>query len=92
MSSNAKNDYAAEQQGQKCAGGNVVELVAVLSVLIFILCTAAALLLTTPQSADPEPRSSGVVSTAGAAPPAERPFHERHPVNATGDSVDPPTF
>jgi hypothetical protein len=95
MSSNPKIDFAVEQQGHRFAAGSVVELVAVLTVLVFILCAAAALLLATPQSANPDLRSGGgVVNTAGAAPPppAERPFHERYPVNAAGESVDPPTF
>jgi hypothetical protein len=83
----------SEQHAPNIAGASVVELVAVLCVLVFVMSAAAALLLVTPHTSAPEPQPhSAVVSTAGAAEPAERPFHERYPVNATTESVDPPTF
>jgi hypothetical protein len=60
-------------------------------VLIFVVCTAASLLLATPsnlQAAASTPPELG--NTGGNGP--ERPFHERYPVNAVADPVDPPTF
>jgi hypothetical protein len=86
------NDHTNEQ-APTIAGTTLVELIAVLTVLVFVLGAAAALLLVTPHSADPAPRANpAVVSQAEAATPPERPFHERYPVNATGEPVDPPTF
>lgn len=82
---------ASETLNVAVAGGGTIELVAVMTAMVFVACGAASLLLTTP---------SALQSVANAAPAAivqpassaERPFHERYPVNATAESADAPTF
>ena len=68
------------------------ELVAVVTVLIFVVIAAASVLIATPQSfqavASPQP----VVQNEHVNEPPERPFHERYPVRPSGDPVDAPTF
>jgi hypothetical protein len=84
-------DQAEQDQFElKIAGGSSAELFAVVSVVTVAICAAAALLLSTPAALEAAPPAAVVdVNAAGVA---QRPFHERHPINAGGEQVDPPTF
>ena len=89
MTAKLTSRAATETMDVAIAGGGTVELIAVLTAMVFVACGAAALLLTTP---------SALQSVANAAPPqiveqsAERPFHERYPISASAGSIDAPTF
>ena len=89
MSTKLTSQVASESLNVAVTGGGTMELVAVITAMVFVACGAASLLLTTP---------SALQSVANAAPTqivqsaAERPFHERYPVNAVAESVDAPTF
>jgi hypothetical protein len=92
MDTEREQDAANRKQQVEIGGGSAVEFAAVITVLIFVVCTAAALLLTTPRMF--EAGASPPTATAGRMESwtAERPFHERYPLNAVGEPVDPPTF
>jgi hypothetical protein len=89
MNAKLTSQPATETLDAAIAGGGTVELVAVLTGMVFVACGAAALLLTTP---------SALESVANAAPArivqqaGERPFHERYPVSASAASIEAPTF
>lgn len=73
-------------------GGETVELTAITTILVLLVCVAASVLVTAPQ----------MMEAAAHLPPAlqetvwnnvsERPFHERYRMSAADDSVAPPTF
>jgi hypothetical protein len=89
MNAKLTSQPASETLNVAVAGGGTVELVAVLTAMVFVACGAAALLLTTP---------SALESVANAAPTeiaqqvSERPFHERYQISAGAGSIDAPTF
>ncbi|HEX2830907.1 MAG TPA: hypothetical protein VHP37_31520 [Burkholderiales bacterium] len=89
MKAKLTSQAATETMNVAIAGGGTVELVAVLTAMVFVACGAAALLLTTPNALE---------SVANAAPTqiveqsSERPFHERYPISANAQSIDAPTF
>lgn len=90
MNTNSHSHTATETLDVAIAGSGTMELVAVITAMVFVACGAAALLLTTP---------AALQSVANAAPAelsqtasAERPFHERYPVSANAESIDAPTF
>ena len=90
MNTKHTSEAASETLNVAIAGGSTVELVAVITAMVFVACGAAALLLTTPsalQSANAAPALSAQI-----APSGERPFHERYPVSASAESVDAPSF
>jgi len=68
------------------------ELVAVVTVLMFVVIAAASVLIATPQSFQAAASAQPVVHNTNANDPPERPFHERYPVRPSGDPVDAPTF
>ena len=75
----------------KIAGGSAAELVAVASAVIVAVGAAVALLLTTPAALEAAPTSA--IAGVSAIRMAQRPFHERYPVDAAAtDAADPPTF
>ena len=89
MKAKLSSQAATETLNVAIAGGGTLELVAVLTAMVFVACGAAALLLTTP---------SALQSVANAAPTeivqqaSERPFHERYQISASAGSIDAPTF
>ena len=67
-------------------------LMALVVLLIFMVCTAASLLLTLPQMVDGNATAAtntASISKAEKIPPT---FHERLRPDAVGESVNPPTF
>jgi hypothetical protein len=74
----------------KIAGGTPGELVAVASAVIVAITAAAALLLTTTAALEAAP--TGALAGMSASAFAQRPFHERYPVDPRGEQVDPPSF
>jgi hypothetical protein len=68
-----------------------VGLMVLVVVLIFMVCTAASLLLTLPQSFDSTANAAPRV-TEVAAGKADVPFHEQYRMDAVGEPVNPPTF
>jgi len=68
-----------------------VGLMVLVVVLIFMVCTAASLLLTLPQSFDSTANAAPRV-TEVAASRADVPFHEQYRMDAVGEPVNPPTF
>jgi hypothetical protein len=90
---NSKRDCEAANEMLDVAGAGTgaIELVAVITAMVCVACIAAALLLTTPATLEAAARTSSIDSVINPGS-AERPFHERYPVNATGDAIDPPTF
>jgi hypothetical protein len=92
MNTKQYTEAAKDPQPETTTPGNAVEFIAVVCVLVFVACTAASLLLATLtnlQAATSTPPE--IAGTPGSTLP-ERPFHERYPVNAVADPVDPPTF
>lgn len=91
MNTKHTSSAASETLNVAIAGGSTVELVAIITAMVFVACGAAALLLTTPSAlqAAANPAPTEIVKVA---PASERPFHERYPVSATAESVDAPTF
>jgi hypothetical protein len=89
MKAKITSQAATETMNVAIAGGGTVELVAVLTAMVFVACGAAALLWTTPNAHE---------SVANAAPTQiveqsfERPFHERYPISANAQSIEAPTF
>lgn len=89
MKAKLTSQAATETMNVAIAGGGTVELVAVLTAMVFVACGAAALLLSTP---------SAMESVANAAPTvivqqsSDLPFHERYPISASAGSIDAPTF
>jgi hypothetical protein len=88
MNSKLSSQAASETLNVTITGGGTMELVAVIAAMVFVAC-GAALLLTTPSALE---TVANAASRELVAPLAERPFHERYPVNATAESVDTPTF
>jgi hypothetical protein len=86
-----RNSEAAGETLDLAVPGGTIELVAVITAMVCVACVAAALLLTTPATLEAAASTSSIGSV-GNAHSAERPFHERYPVNATGDAIDSPTF
>jgi hypothetical protein len=74
----------------KIAGGSAAELVAVVSAVIVAVGAAVALLLTTPVLLAAAPTSA--IAGMSAIRMAQRPFHQRYPLDAAAEQVDPPTF
>jgi hypothetical protein len=72
------------------ARSSPAEFVAVIAVVVVAVCAAAALLLSTPAALEAAPTSHSMEVTLSSVAP--RTFHERYPINPTGDQVDPPTF
>ena len=90
MNTRLESQAATETLNVAIASGGTVELVAVITAMVFVACGAAALLLTTP---------TALQSVAHAAPteiignaPPDRPFHEMYPASANAQSIDAPTF
>jgi hypothetical protein len=73
-------------------GTSSPELVAVVTVLVFVVIAAASVLIATPQSFQAAASAQPIVQNATVNEPPERPFHERYPVRPSGDSIDAPTF
>ena len=90
MKTETSTQAEQEQFGLKIGGGSPAELVAVVSVVIVAVCAAAAMLLNTPAAREAAP-TAGIIDVS-AASVTQRPFHERYPVNASGEQVDPPSF
>ena len=90
MKSQQNPEAANDQQPTTRSPSSAVEFIAVLTVLIFVVCTAASLLLATPASLQAAASTPPELANSGKVP--ERPFHERYPVNAVADPVNPPTF
>jgi hypothetical protein len=89
MNSSRHCEAASETLDTAIAGGGTIELVAVVTAMVCVACIAAALLLTTPATLEAVASTSPLDSSVYAT---ERTFHERYPVNATGEAIDPPTF
>jgi hypothetical protein len=91
MTAKLTSQAASETLNVAITGGGTMELVAVITAMVFVACGAAAMLLTTPSALQTVANAAPVELTQGAQT-AERPFHERYPVNAAAESVDTPTF
>jgi hypothetical protein len=91
MNTRHTSQAASETLNVAIAGGSTIELVAVITAMVFVTCGAAALLLTAP-SALPSVANAAPTEIAQVTPGAERTFHERYPVSATAESIDAPTF
>ena len=91
MNSKITSQATSETLNVAIAGGSTVELVAVVTAMVFVACGAAALLLTTP-SALQAVANAAPVERAQVTAAAERPFHERYPVSFGAQSIDAPTF
>ena len=91
MNTRQTSQAASETLNVAIAGGSTVELVAIITAMVFVACGAAALLLTTP-SALHSVANAAPTQVSQVAPAAERTFHERYPISASAESVDAPTF
>ena len=91
MNTRITSPAASETLNAAIAGGGTMELVAVMSAMVFVACSAAALLLTTPAALQSVANAAptGAVQFASADSP---PFHQRHRMSAKAESIDPPTF
>jgi hypothetical protein len=90
MKSEATRKAGDDYFDTDAARSSPAEFAAVIALVIVAVCAAAALLLSTPAALEAAPTSQRMEATsAGVAP---RTFHERYPVNPTGDQVDAPTF
>jgi hypothetical protein len=91
MNTRHTSEAASETLNVAIAGGGTMELVAVITAMVFVACGAASLLLSTP-SALQAVAHAAPTEIAKVAPAADRTFHERYPVSATAESIDVPTF
>lgn len=73
-------------------GTSSAELVAVVSVLVFVAIAAASVLIATPQSFQAAASPQPAIENKTVNEPPERPFHERYPARPSGEHVDAPTF
>ena len=91
MNAKSHSQAATETLNVALAGGGTMELVAVVTAMVFVACGAAALLLTTP-SALQSVANAAPAETVISAAAADRPFHERYRISAAAESIDAPTF
>ena len=67
-------------------------LMALIVLLVVVVCTAASLLISVPQTLEAAVSATAAGQELTAGRPTEPPFHERYPVNSNGEAVDAPTF
>jgi len=91
MNAKTTSQAATETLDVAITSGGTIELVAVITAMVFAACAAAALLLTTPavlQSA----ANAAPIEVTQASRTTQRTFHERYAVSAAAESIDAPTF
>ena len=90
-----KTERPHERETQETASverGASAELVAAVTVLVFVVITAGSVILATPQSFQSLETSQRIIESAIPKEAPERPYHERHPIQPGGAQIDAPTF
>ena len=68
------------------------ELLATVTVLVFVAITAGSVIFAMPQGVRSSGASQPIIENATASETPERPYHERYPVQTGGAQIDAPTF